>query len=200
MKNGYAPPELNYKINRALRFTEKNYEIFDNMLFRINYDSILLICLEKSKVQIVLQELHDGPVSGHFGGDSTTRTILHARYYWPPLFKYTHAYIRQFKTCQIVARRQRKLTLPLELVNIEQPFEEWGLNIIGEIIPHSSKKHRYIPTTTDYFIKWVEEILLKVLNFKSVIEFIDQFNITRFGFPSALIFDNASYFSGTSMI
>ncbi len=36
-------------------------------------------------------------------------------------------------------------------------------------------------------------------NAENIIEFIDQFIITRFGLPSALMFDNASYFSGNEM-
>ena len=82
----------------------------------------------------------------------------------------------------------------MQPVNIEQPFEQWGLDIIGEITPHSSKQHRYIRTATDYFTKWVEAIPLKTTNSKTIIEFIDQFIITRFGVPNALVFDNASYF------
>ena len=70
------------------------------------------------------------------------------------------------------------------------------MDIIGEIIPHSSKQHRYILTAIDYFTKWVEAVPLKTTNSENIIEFIDQFIITRFGFPSALMFDNASYFSG----
>lgn len=34
-----------------------------------------------------MQELHDGPVEGHFGGNTTAHKILHAGYYWPTLFK-----------------------------------------------------------------------------------------------------------------
>jgi hypothetical protein len=98
--------------------------------------------------------------------------------------------------CQTASGRQRKPAFPLQPVNIEQPFEQWGLDIIGEIVPHSSKQHRYILTATDYFTKWVEAIPLKVANSDAIIEFIDQFIITRFGVPNALIFDNASYFSG----
>lgn len=48
----------------------------------------------------------------------------------------------------------------------------------------------------DYFTKWVEVVPLKVVNSKVVIEFIDQYIITSFGLPSALMFDNSSYFSG----
>jgi len=89
--------------------------------------------------------------------------------------------------------------LPLQPVTIEQPFDQWGLDIIGEIVPHSSKQHRYILTTTDYFTKWVEAVPLKTANAENIIEFIDQFIITKFGLPSALMFDNASYFSGNAM-
>lgn len=46
----------------------------------------------------------------------------------------------------------------------------------------------------------MEVIPLKVINSESIIKFIDQFIITIFGLPSALIFDNPSYFLGTSMI
>eukprot|EP00253_Pinus_taeda_P017356 PITA_17356 len=59
--------------------------------------------------------------------------------------------------------------------------------------------HKYILTATDYFTKWVEAIPLKVTNSEAIIEFIDQFIITRFGVPNALVFDNASYFSGNVM-
>lgn len=43
------------------------------------------------------------------------------------------------------------------------------------------------------------EIPLKVAIFDAIIEFINQFIITRFGLPNALMFHNASYFSGNNM-
>jgi len=125
--------------------------------------------------------------------------IIHAGYYWPTLFRDTHEYVRKCQTCQTTSRRQRKSAFPLQPVNIEQPFEQWGLDIIGEITPHSSKQHRYILTATDYFTKWVEAIPLKTANSEAIIEFIDQFIITRFGVPNTLIFDNAFYFSSNSI-
>eukprot|EP00253_Pinus_taeda_P010355 PITA_10355 len=103
------------------------------------------------EAQKVLQELHDGPAGGHFGANTTAHKVIHARYYWPTLFRDAHEY------------------------------------------------HKYILTATDYFTKWVEAIPLKTTNFEAIIEFIDQFIITRFGVPNALVFDNASYFSGNAM-
>ena len=47
LKNGYAPSNISYKNKHAIRLKEKNFIIVDDVLFRQNYDSILLICLEK---------------------------------------------------------------------------------------------------------------------------------------------------------
>eukprot|EP00253_Pinus_taeda_P021759 PITA_21759 len=151
----------------------------DDVLFRQNYDSILLRFLEKPEAQKVLQELHDGPAGGHFGADTTAHKIIHVGYYWPTLFRDTHEYVRKCRSCQISSGRQRKPAFPLQPVNIEQPFEQWGLDIIGEITPHSSKQHKYILTATDYFTKWVEATPLKTTNSEAIMEFIDQFIITR---------------------
>ena len=104
------------------------------------------------------------------------------------------------KNFRTASGRQRKSNFPLQPVNIEQPFEQWGLDIIAEIVPHFSKQHKYILTATDYFTKLVEEIPLKVANSDAIIDFIDQFIITRFGVPNSLVFDNASYFSSNSII
>eukprot|EP00253_Pinus_taeda_P007508 PITA_07508 len=95
LKNGHAPPNLSYKNKRAIRLKSKNFVIIDDVLFRQNYDSVLLRCLEKPEAQKVLQELHDGPTGGHFGADTTTHKIIHAGYYWPTLFRNTHEYVRK---------------------------------------------------------------------------------------------------------
>eukprot|EP00253_Pinus_taeda_P013134 PITA_13134 len=199
LENGYAPPNLSYKSKRAIRLKAKSFTIIDDVLFKKNYDSMLLRCLEKPEAQKVLQELHDGPAGGHFGADTTTHKIIHVGYYWPTLFRDAHEYVRKCLNCQTSSGRQRKLAFPLQPVNIEQPFEQWGLDIIREINPPSSKQHKYILTATDYFTKWVEEIHLKTANSEAIIEFIDQFIITRFGVPTALLFDNASYLSRNAM-
>lgn len=48
-------------------------------------------------------------------------------------------------------------------------LEEWWLDIIGEIIPHSSNQHNYILIATYYFTKWVEEIPIKVANSNDIV-------------------------------
>jgi uncharacterized protein (DUF1919 family) len=85
-------------------------------------------------------------------------------------------------------------------MTIDEPFQQWGLDIIGEINPNSSKQHKYILTTTDYFTRWIEVVLLIKVNEVVVIRFIEQQLITRFGVPFVLVFYNATYFSSLKLI
>lgn len=64
---------------------------------------------------------------------------------------------------------------------------------------NSSIQHTYILTTTDYFTKWVEAILLWKINDDEVIYFINQYIIATFGVPTSLVFDNATYFSSLKL-
>ena len=50
-------------------------------------------------------------------------------------------------------------------------------------------------TATNYFTRWVEEVPLRQVNDREVIDFVNQYIITRFGIPTSLVFDNATYFS-----
>ena len=49
LKNGYNPSNISYKNKRAIRLKAKNFMSVDDVLFRRNYDFILLRRLEKLK-------------------------------------------------------------------------------------------------------------------------------------------------------
>ena len=144
-------------------------------------------------------ELHDGPTGGHYSGDTTTHKILRAGYYWPTLFKDAHAHVRKCDIFQRCGRRQPKAAAPLKPVMITKPFEQWGLDIIGEIKLNSSLQHKYILIATDYFTRWVEAIPLRKINEDEVISFLQDHIMTRFGVPVSLVFDNAKYFSSIKL-
>ena len=78
-----------------MRLKANQYQLIDDVLFRNNYDYVLLRCLEKTEAEKVMRELHDGPAGGHFRGDTTTHKIFHVGYYWPTLFKDAHEYARK---------------------------------------------------------------------------------------------------------
>jgi hypothetical protein len=115
------------------------------------------------------------------------------------LFKYSHAYARKFLECQKSVGRERKVTFPLQPVIIEHPFQQWGLDVIGEINPNSSQLHKYILTATYYFTRWMEAVPLKTINDNQVTSFLESHIITRFGVLESLVFYNAKYFSSLKL-
>jgi hypothetical protein len=115
------------------------YHLLTSVLFFVNYDRVLLICLECKDVEKVLKELDDGPVGGLFIGNKTAHKILRVGYYFPTLFRDAHTYAKNCKTCQISTGRENRAVVPLQPVLVSRPFEKWGLDIIGEITSSYSK-------------------------------------------------------------
>jgi len=93
--HGSTPNYLDHKKKRSLRIKSAQYQLIQDILCRKNYESVFLRCLNKRDAEKVLSELHDGPAGGHYGGDTTAHKILRIGYYWPSLFKYSHAYARR---------------------------------------------------------------------------------------------------------
>jgi hypothetical protein len=52
----------------------------------------------------------------------------------------------------------KRVARPLKTIEVDSPFTQWGLDVIGPMNPNSNKDHAYILTTTDYFKKWPEAI------------------------------------------
>jgi hypothetical protein len=75
LTHGTSPLHFNAKNKHSLRIKEIQYQLVNGILFRKNYDSMLLRCLEKEEVDKVLFDLHDGTAGGHFGGDTTAHKI-----------------------------------------------------------------------------------------------------------------------------
>jgi hypothetical protein len=115
------------------------YQLLHGILFRKNYDGLLLRCLKREDVDNVLKYMHDGPTGGHFSRDTIAHKLLRVGYYCPTLFKYAHVYSRSCEACQKFVGRECKVIFPLQPIAAEEPFEQWGLDIIGEINSHSSK-------------------------------------------------------------
>jgi len=74
---------------------------------------------------------------------------------------------------------------------VTELFQQWGLDFIGEIFPHSSRKQCYILAATDYFTWWTEAIPLKQVNNQEVINFLQKNIISRFSVLVSLVFYNA---------
>ena len=91
----------------------------------------------------------------------------------------------------------KKVAMPMQSIVVEQPFSEWGLDVVGLINLKSRKGYMYILTATDYFTKWLEVVALKKVDAEELIGFLKDNILSRFGVPDKFITDNSSIFIGS---
>ena len=123
---------------------------------------------------------------------------MKASYYWPSVFKDAHFWVRRCQKCVVFVGKERLVTLPLQPIQVDQPFMKWGLDFIGAINPPSSAGHKWFLIATDYFTKWTEAVALKDANASVLLNFYEDL-VCRFGVPDSIILDNALAFAGNKI-
>jgi hypothetical protein len=195
-----CPSDLTPSKSRTLKLHAVKYCIIDGQLYWKDPLGFLLSCLVESETEKVINEFHEGVCGGHHAWRETTYKILRAGYYWPKLFTDVNTKVRTCNPCQLFTGKQKILALPLVPVKTEALFQQWGLDFIGEIHPHSSAQHKWILTATDYFTKWVEAIPTRNATDAVVISFLEENILSRFGCPRKIVTDNAQAFKSMAMI
>nr|KYP42718.1 Pro-Pol polyprotein [Cajanus cajan] len=117
-------------------------------------------------------------------------------FYWPTIIKDCLEFAKSYEECQRHGPIQRVPTSELNSIIKPWPFRGWAIDIIGQIHPPSSKNHKYILVAIDYFTKWVEEIPLKEVEQKDIINFVEDHIITRFRIPQTITTDQSTVFTG----
>ena len=79
--HGNALEHLDSRSKRALRLRSAPYQLIDNILFKNNFEGVLLRFLERNEFDSVLPQLHAGPAEAHFGEETTAHEVLKSRYY-----------------------------------------------------------------------------------------------------------------------
>jgi len=149
--NLQALPRLSRTKKRFLKMKASKFCILDGALFCKNHEGVLLNFLTKGEAEKVLKEFHVGDCGGHLYWKSTADKILRARFYWPTLFADVKKFVITCHKCQIFEGKRKLLPLPFRPISTERPFQQWGLDFIGEIHPPSSGQHKWILTATVYF-------------------------------------------------
>jgi hypothetical protein len=133
---------------------------------------MLLRCVDARKAQKLMEEFHEGICGRNFAPTTTAHRIMRVRYYWPTIFKDSYSMIRKCISYQKNPGKMKREAMPLQPISIEEPFTQWGLDIIGLINSKSSNVHLYILTTTYYFTKWKEAVALKMDDSDELIRFL----------------------------
>ncbi len=86
--------------------------------------------------------------------------------------------------------RQNNQKWAIQLTDI---FERWGVDIV-ESLPIIREENRYIVVAMDYFSRWSEARSLKVANSDTVVIFLYEEIICRFGASKILQSNRETYF------
>jgi hypothetical protein len=106
-------------------------------------------------------------------------------------------YYKGCQDCQKFGNIQRVPASALNPIIKPWPFRGWGIDLIGQINPPSSKGHKFVLSAIDYFTKWVEAIQLKKVTSENMVEFVKEHIIYRFGIPQTITTDQGTQFTSS---
>jgi transposase InsO family protein len=144
---------------------------------------------------LILAEAHEGIAEEHYTGREIAQKVLIAGLWWPTLHRDAKYYAKAYDVCQRVGKPSRRDEIPLAPQMTLQEFEKWAIDFMRPINPPG--KHtgaRYIITATEYLTRWAEARAIKDCSATTVVHFIFDDIITRFGCPKILMSDQGTHF------
>jgi hypothetical protein len=147
-----CPSHLIGHKRRALRLKAAKYCIIQDGLGWKNPDGVILRCVDELESKRLLVDFHLGFCGGHFAAKTTTHKILKVSYYWSTIFSDVHKMFRGCQQCQLFTGKQKLAALPLQPVVVEAPFQQWGLDFIGQFKDNSSNGYTWIITATNILL------------------------------------------------
>lgn len=185
---------------RSLKLKASKHCILNGVLFWKDLGGVLLNCLVENEAKDVMSDFHKGDCGDHLFWKTTANKILRAGFYWPTHFSDVYKKVMSCHECQNFQGKIKLLPLPLQPISVTAPFQQWGLDFIGEIHPSSSAQHKWILTATDYFTKWIEAIPTRQDTYFVIIQFIESDTMSRFRCPQKIITDNAFVFKSRKTV
>ena len=193
------PAWASKKDRKTLRKLAGRFFLNENVLYKRNFDMVLLRCVDRHKADVLMKEIHEGSFGTHTNGHTMSRKILRAGYYWLTMESDCYRYVKKCHKCQIYADKVHIPPTLLNVISFPWPFSIWGIDMIGMIEPKASNRHRFILVAIDYFTKWVEVASYANITEPVVVRFIKNNLICRYGVPSKIITDNGSNLNNRMM-
>jgi len=193
------PPGASNKDKKTLRRLSGNFFLNGDVLYKRNFDMVLLRCVDEREADLLMHEIHEGSFRTHANGHAMARKMLRAYYYWMTMEADCCKHAKKCHKCQIYADKIHVPPNTLNVLSSPWLFSMWGCDMIGKIEPKASNGHRFILVAIDYFTKWVEAASNANVTKKMVVEFIKNQIICHYGVPSRIITDNGTNLNNKMM-
>ncbi|KAM6975889.1 retrovirus-related Pol polyprotein from transposon 412 [Tautogolabrus adspersus] len=140
----------------------------------------------------VMEQMHDGPVGGHFGAERTL-TRLKTRYYWYNMRDDVTLWCRTCTSCAAKACPKKTPHAAMGTVRVGAPMERIAVDLMGPL-NETDRHNLYILVVQDYFSKWVEAYPVPDMQASTVAEKIVSEWVCRYGAPHSLHSDQGTNF------
>jgi hypothetical protein len=170
------------------------YTSLDDELHQRTIDDMLLKCLGDEQAKEAVWEVHDGICGAHQSAHKMKWLLRRAGFYWPIMMDDCIKYQKGCKVGQWFGNIQLAPTSVMNSIVKPWSFKGWGLDFIGEIHPESSKGHRFILVSMNYFTKWTEVVPLRNMTHREVKSFVEEHIVYRFRVPQTLTTDQGPSF------
>ena len=140
----------------------------------------------------IMEELHEGVMSGHLGQEKTMQR-LKRRFYWPGQWNDVRDWCN---TCPICATRkttQPKSKAPLQPIKPSYPMQIIAMDILGPL-PESEAGNSYILVIGDYLTRWMEAYPIPNQEATTVARILTNELFYRFSLPEQLHTDQGRQF------
>jgi hypothetical protein len=184
-------------VSRKLRYKAIKFVLLYGRLYYKSLDGVLLQCLGQEEAKKMMSEVHDGLCGAHQSAYQMKWVIRQTGCYWPTMLEDCFEYYKGCQDCQKFGNIQRVPAPTLNPIIKLWPFRGWGIDLIGQINPPSSKGHKFVLLATNYFTKWVEAIPLKNVTLENMVEFVKEHIIYRFGIPQTITTNQGTQFTSS---
>ena len=81
LQNQEYPLGASKKDKKTLRRLAGNFFLNDDVLYKRNYDMVLLRCVDRHEAYMLMKEVHEGSFGTHANGHAMAKRMLRAGYY-----------------------------------------------------------------------------------------------------------------------
>jgi len=187
----FLPTHWSTQDKRKFLNEVKNFYWDDPYLFKYCPDQIFQRCISDNEVSSIIKLCHSKACGSHFSSKKTTAKILQSGFYWPTMFKDSHAFCKTYENCQKLGSISKRHIMSLNPILVVEIFDCWGIDFIGPFPP--SFGFLYILVEVDYVSKWIQAIPSRNNDHKIVIKFLKENILSRFGIPRAMISDGGTH-------